>query len=156
MNKKIIILLLAVLIVSCTPSISYYEIPIVNKVLTIYTPAFSDYAYVCIGAYNLNTKKDSIDFKFKRDVTTEVSLIFNKQKQDTIFYSDRWNDIVLTTKIKNYKKINWHDERFYIKDKITHQYHINQDYFEVIIKDNATFVVYQLNNSYQILKPRIL
>lgn len=35
----------------------------------------------------------------------------------------------------------------------TNRYVINPDYIEVVIKDDATFVVYQLNKSYQILKP---
>ena len=153
MKRKLFVFLFIVLICSCKRTISYYEIPIVNQVLAIYTPTFSDYAYVYIDAHQLNTIKDSIDFKLYRDETTEVSLIFSKQKNDTIFYSDRWDDVVSITKAKKYKKIRWHDSRFYIKNEKTNKYYINQNYIEVVIKANATFVVYQLNNSYRILEP---
>ena len=36
---------------------------------------------------------------------TEVSLILNKHKDDTIYYSDRWNDVTLVNKNGKYKTI---------------------------------------------------
>lgn len=94
---------------------------------------------------------DSFDLKIYKGETTEVSLILNKQKNDTIYYSDRWDDVTLITKKRKYKRIEWYDDKFYNKD--TNKCSINQNYIEVVIKDYAAFVVYQLNNSYRILKP---
>ena len=47
---------------------------------------------------------------------TEVSLILNKHKDDTIYYSDRWNQVTLVNKNGKYKRVSWHDDRFYTKD----------------------------------------
>lgn len=55
---------------------------------------------------------------------------------------------------KIYKKIKWYDDRFYTKETNTNIYHIKHNYIEIVIKDYATFIVYQLDNSYQILKPK--
>ena len=76
----------------------YYEIPVIDKVLTINTPVFNDYAYVRIETNKSNTLKKSADLKIVRGETTDVSLIFNKQNNDTIFYSDRWGDVILLDK----------------------------------------------------------
>lgn len=74
----------------------YYEIPVIDKVLTINTPVFNDYAYVRIETNKSYTLKKCADLKIVRRETTDVSLIFNKQKNDTIFYSDRWGDVILS------------------------------------------------------------
>lgn len=42
--------------------------------------------------------KDVADFKIIRRATTDISLIFNIHKNDTIYYSDRWNDVTLLSK----------------------------------------------------------
>ena len=150
LKKSLLLILFIVLISSCEETTFYYKIPIANKILTIYTPAFSDYAYVYISMHKLNAI-DSFDLKIYKGETTEVSLILNKQKNDTIYYSDRWDDVTLITKKRKYKRIEWYDDKFYNKD--TNKYSINQNYIEVVVKDYAAFVVYQLNNSYRILKP---
>ncbi len=80
-------------------------------------------------------------------------LIFNKHKNDTIYYSDRWNDVTLVNKTGKYKRISWYDDRFYVKDTRTNKIQIKQNYIEIVIKDHATFVVYQSDNSYQIVEP---
>ena len=150
LKKSLLLILFIVLISSCEETTFYYKIPMTNKILAIYTPAFSDYAYVYIGMHKLNAM-DSFDLKIYKGETTEVSLILNKQKNDTIYYSDRWDDVTLITKKRKYKRIEWYDDKFYNKD--TNKCSINQNYIEVVIKDYAAFVVYQLNNSYRILKP---
>ena len=61
----------------------YYEIPVIDKVLTINTPVFNDYAYVRIETNKSYTLKKCADLKIVRRETTDVSLIFNKQKNDT-------------------------------------------------------------------------
>lgn len=124
----------------------YYEIPVIDKVLTINTPVFNDYAYVRIETNKSYTLKKCADLKIVRRETTDVSLIFNKQKNDTIFYSDRWGDVILLDKKHIYKKVRWYDDRFYVKDNKTKRYYIRNNFIEVVIKDNATFVVYQSNN----------
>ena len=53
---------------------------------------------------------------YKGNEATEVSLILNKHKNDTIYYSDRWNDVTLVNKNGKYKRISWHDDRFYVKE----------------------------------------
>ena len=93
------------------------------------------------------------DLKIVRRETTDVSLIFNKQKNDTIFYSDRWGDVILLDKKHIYKKVRWYDDRFYVKDNKTKRYYIRNNFIEVVIKDNATFVVYQSNKLFRVLKP---
>lgn len=55
---------------------------------------------------------------------------------------------------KNIQKDKWYDDRFYIKETNTNIYHIKHNYIEIVIKDYANFIVYQLDNSYQILKPK--
>ena len=81
LKKSLLLILFIVLISSCEETTFYYKIPIANKILTIYTPAFSDYAYVYIGMHKLNAI-DSFDLKIYKGETTEVSLILNKQKWD--------------------------------------------------------------------------
>lgn len=131
----------------------YYEIPVIDKVLTINTPVFNDYAYVRIETNKSYTLKKCADLKIVRGETTDVSLIFNKQKNDTIFYSDRWDDVILLDKKHIYKKVRWYDDRFYVKDNKTKGYYIRNNFIEVVIKDNATFVVYQSNKLFRVLKP---
>ena len=131
----------------------YYEIPVIDKVLTINTPVFNDYAYVRIETNKSYTLKKCADLKIVRRETTDVSLIFNKQKNDTIFYSDRWDDVILLDKKHIYKKVRWYDDRFYVKDNKTQRYYIRNNFIEVVIKDNATFVVYQSNKLFRVLKP---
>ena len=150
-GKFLIIILFFALINSCKNTTLYYKIPVTEQVMTIYSPFCRDYAYVCIGTSKL-LEIDSMDFKNSKDETTEISLIFSKQKSDTIYYSDRWDDISLINKKKRYKRIKWHDSRFYFKEKKTNRYVISPNYIEVVIKDNATFVVFQSNKSYSILK----
>lgn len=41
-----------------------------------------------------------------------------------------------------------------VKETNTNIYHIKHNYIEIVIKDYANFIVYQLDNSYQILKPK--
>lgn len=147
-RNVLLIFLFLVFISSCKETTSYYKIPLEDKELAICIPALSDYAYVCVGAHKSYTAKDSFDFKIRRGETTDVSLILGKQ--DTIYYSDRWNDVSITRTSK-YKRIKWHDARFYIKK--SGKYYINPNYIEIVIKDNATFVVCQINNSYRILEP---
>ena len=97
---------------------------------------------------------DSFDFKINnRNEATEVSLILNKHKNDTIYYSDRWNDVTLVNKNGKYKRISWHDDRFYVKDIRTNRIQINHNYIEIVIKDYATFVVCQSDSLYQIVEP---
>ena len=131
----------------------YYEIPVIDKVLTINTPVFNDYAYVRIETNKSYTLKKCADLKIVRGETTDVSLIFNKQKNDTIFYSDRWGDVILLDKKHIYKKVRWYDDRFYVKDNKTNRYYIRNNFIEVVIKDNATFIVYQSNKLFRVLKP---
>lgn len=149
-KKLFFIVSVLVLISSCKETTSYYNIPLEDKKLAICIPAFSDYAYVYVGTHKLYTATDSFDLKIHRGETTDVSLILSKQKSDTIYYSDRWND-VFVIQTRKYKRIKWHDNRFYIKK--SGKYYINPDYIEVVIKDYATFVVCQTNNSYKILEP---
>lgn len=54
----------------------YYEIPVIDKVLTINTPVFNDYAYVRIETNKSYTLKKCADLKIVRRETTDVSLIF--------------------------------------------------------------------------------
>lgn len=93
-GKFLIIILFFALINSCKNTTLYYKIPVTEQVMTIYSPFCRDYAYVCIGTSKL-LEIDSMDFKISKDETTEISLIFSKQKSDTIYYSDRWDDISL-------------------------------------------------------------
>ena len=151
-GRFLLLFLFITLIKSCNNTTFYYKIPVVGQVMTIHSPLFKDYVYVCVGTSKL-LEIDSVDFKISKGETTEVSLIFSKQKCDTIYYSDRWNDVFFINRKKKYQKIKLYDARFYFKDKKTNRYVINPDYIEVVIKDDATFVVYQLNKSYQILKP---
>lgn len=154
MKNKLLLLFFTVLVGSCKSPTSFYEIPIIDKILIINTPTFSDYAYISIYTKKSHIIKDVADFKIIRRATTDISLIFNIHKNDTIYYSDRWNDVTLLSK-KIYKKIKWYDDRFYIKETNTNIYHIKHNYIEIVIKDYATFIVYQLDNSsYQILKPK--
>lgn len=44
-------------------------------------------------------------------------------------------------------------DRFYVKDNKTNRYYIRNNFIEVVIKDNATFVVYQSNKLFRALKP---
>ena len=92
------------------------------------------------------------DFKIHRNETTDVSLILSKRESDTIYYSDRWDEVTIT-QTRKYKRIKWRDKRFY--HRISGKDYINHDYIEVVIKDNAKFVVCQINNRYKILEPFI-
>ena len=93
-------------------------------------------------------------FKINRHETTAVSLILNKHKNDTIYYSDSWNDdVTLVNKNGKYKRISWHDDRFYVKDIRTNRIQINHNYIEIVILDYATFVVCQSDSLYQIVEP---
>lgn len=152
-NNLFFMALVLVLICSCKDTTLCYEIPVIDKVLTINTPVFNDYAYVCIETNKSYTLKKCADLKIVRRETTDVSLIFNKQKNDTIFYSDRWGDVILLDKKHIYKKVRWYDDRFYVKDNKTNRYYIRNNFIEVVIKDNATFVVCQTDNGYKILEP---
>ncbi|MCP9553890.1 hypothetical protein NNC51_13980 [Prevotella copri] len=154
MKNKLLLLFFTMLVGSCKSPTSYYEIPIIDKILIINTPTFNDYAYISIYTKKSYIIKDVADFKIIRGATTDISLIFNIQKNDTIYYSDRWNDVTLLSKKNIYKKIKWYDDRFYIKEASTNIYHIKHNYIEIVIKDYANFIVYQLDNSYQILKPK--
>lgn len=136
---------------SCSKKINYYKIPEVDQVLTIYSPMFSDYAYVRIGKSN-SIETDSFDLKILKGETTEVALIFYKHKCDTIYYADRWNDVQLINQNKIYRQIVWHNDTFYFKETATNRYIVNPKYVEVVIKDEANFVVCQLNNLYHILR----
>lgn len=149
-NNLFFVVLSLVLICSCRETTSCYRIPSVNKDLVIYIPAFSNYAYVHVGTHKLHAVTDSFDFKIRRDETTDVSLIFSKRENDTIYYSDRWNE-GFVSQARKYKRIKWHDNRFYIKK--SGKDYINHDYIEVVIKDNATFVVCQIDNIHKILEP---
>ena len=139
-----------VLFCSCKETTSYYKIPLENKELVIRIPVFSDYAYAYVGTHKLHASTDSFDFKIHRNETTEVSLILSKRESDTIYYSDRWNEITIT-QTRKYKRIKWRDKRFY--NRISGNDCINHDYIEVVIKDYAKFVVCQINNRYIILEP---
>ena len=115
---------------------------------------FSNTAYAYIGTKKIRANVDSFDFKINnRNEATEVSLILNKHKNDTIYYSDRWNDVILVNKNGKYKRISWHDDRFYVKDIRTNRIQINHNYIEIVIKDYATFVVCQSDSLYQIVEP---
>lgn len=106
MKNKLLLLFFTVLVGSCKSPTSFYEIPIIDKILIINTPTFSDYAYISIYTKKSHIIKDVADFKIIRGATTDISLIFNIHKNDTIYYSDRWNDVTLLSK-KIYKKIKW-------------------------------------------------
>ena len=80
MKNKLLVIIFTVLVGSCKRDTSYYEIPIIDKVLTINTPAFNDYAYVCVDTNKSHTIEDYVDFKILRGETTDVSLILNKFK----------------------------------------------------------------------------
>ena len=86
-------------------------------------------------------------------ITRFCAAELRKQKNDTIFYSDRWDDVILLDKKHIYKKVRWYDDRFYVKDNKTNRYYIRNNFIEVVIKDNATFVVYQSNKLFRVLKP---
>ena len=93
MKKKLLLFMfLAVLINICwqwsSDIIYYYKIPYVNKMLTIYIPAYSDTAYAYIGTHKMEAKIDSFDLKLLKFSCTRVPLILNKQKNDTIYCSD--------------------------------------------------------------------
>lgn len=153
-NNLFFMALVLVLICSCKDTTLCYKIPLDNKELVICIPAFSDYAYLYIDAHESCVPTDSFDFKINnRGEATEVSLILNKHKDDTIYYSDRWNDVTLVNKNGKYKRVLWHDDRFYTKDIRTNKIQINQNYIEIVIKDYATFVVCQTDNGYKILEP---
>lgn len=153
-RKLLIVISSIVLISACNGKMNYYKIHQSNKVLAIYIPTFSDNAYAYIDTKKIRTKVDSFDFKINnRNEATEVSLILNKHKNDTIYYSDRWNDVTLVNKNGKYKRISWHDDRFYVKDIRINRIQINHNYIEIVIKDYATFVVCQSDSLYQIVEP---
>ena len=138
-NNLFFMALVLVLICSCKDTTLCYKIPLDNKELVICIPAFSDYAYLYIDAHESYVPTDSFDFKINnRGEATEVSLILNKHKDDTIYYSDRWNQVILVNKNGKYKRVSWHDDRFYTKDIRTNKIQINQNYIEIVIKDYAT------------------
>lgn len=105
MKNKLLLLFFTVLVGSCKSPTSFYEIPIIDKILIINTPTFSDYAYISIYTKKSHIIKDVADFKIIRGATTDISLIFNIHKNDTIYYSDRWNDVTLLSK-KYTKRLN--------------------------------------------------
>lgn len=153
-RKLLIVISSIVLISACNGKMNYYKIHQSNKVLAIYIPTFSDTAYAYIGTKKIRAKVDSFDFKINRHETTAVSLILNKHKNDTIYYSDSWNDdVTIVNKNGKYKRISWHDDRFYVKDIRTNRIQINHNYIEIVILDYATFVVCQSDSLYQIVEP---
>ena len=106
-NNLFFMALVLVLICSCKDTTLCYKIPLDNKELVICIPAFSDYAYLYIDANESCVPTDSFDFKINnRGEATEVSLILNKHKDDTIYYSDRWNDVTLVNKNGKYKRVS--------------------------------------------------
>ena len=136
-RKLLIVISSIVLISACNGKMNYYKIHQSNKVLAIYIPTFSDTAYAYIGTKKIRANVDSFDFKINnRNEATEVSLILNKHKNDTIYYSDRWNDVTLVNKNGKYKRISWHDDRFYVKDIRTNRIQINHNY-EPTLKSKA-------------------
>ncbi len=149
-RNLLLIVIASVLTASCKETTFYYNLPLENKELVIAIPAFSDYAYVSIGTNKQHTATDSFDFKIMRGETTEVALILSTLNNDTIYYSDRRND-VLIARAKKCRRIKQHDRQFYREE--ANRYYMNPNYIEVVIKDNATFVVCQINNSYRILEP---
>ena len=46
MKNKLLLLFFTMLVGSCKSPTSYYEIPIIDKILIINTPTFNDYAYI--------------------------------------------------------------------------------------------------------------
>ena len=78
-NNLFFMALVLVLICSCKDTTLCYEIPVIDKVLTINTPVFNDYAYVRIETNKSYTFKKCADLKIVRRETTDVSLIFNKR-----------------------------------------------------------------------------
>ena len=77
LKKSLLLILFIVLISSCEETTFYYKIPIANKILTIYTPAFSDYAYVYIGMHKLNAI-DSFDLIISNNDNINLNYHFIK------------------------------------------------------------------------------
>ena len=140
------------LICSCKEATSRYKIPLVNKELVICIPGFGDYANVYIGTCDLHTTIDNFDLKIRRGETTDVSFIFSKQGTDTVYYSDRWDDVVfMAQKQQKYKRIKWKDSRFYTRKGNKH--YVKENYIVLAIRDDATFVVCQTDSACRILEP---
>lgn len=135
MKKKLLLFIfLAVLINICwqcsRDRIYYYKIPCVNKMLTIYIPAYSDSAYAYIGTHKMEARIDSFDLKLLKYDATDVHLIFNKHKNDTIYCGDE--SVTLINNSGKYKKIKWDDERFYVQStKDLSQYYLRSGYVKL-------------------------
>ena len=156
MKKKLLLFMfLAVLINICwqwsSDIIYYYKIPYVNKMLTIYIPAYSDTAYVYIGTHKMEAKIDSFDLKLLKFSCTRVPLILNKQKNDTIYCSDE--SVTLINNSGKYKKIKWDDKRFFvISTKYPAQYYMRSCYIEITILDYAKWIACRVDSTCQILE----
>lgn len=72
--------------------------------LTIYIPAYSDSAYAYIGTHKMEARIDSFDLKLLKYDATDVHLIFNKHKNDTIYCGDE--SVTLINNSGKYKKSN--------------------------------------------------
>lgn len=156
MKKKLLLFIfLAVLINICwqwsRDIIYYYKIPYVNKMLTIYIPAYSDTAYAYIGTHKMEARIDSFDLKLLKYSCTRVHLILNKQKNDTIYCSDE--SVTLINNSGKYKKIKWDDERFFvISTKYPAQYYMRSCYIEITILDYAKWIACRVDSTCQILE----
>lgn len=156
MKKKLLLFIfLAVLINICwqwsRDIIYYYKIPYVNKMLTIYIPAYSDTAYAYIGTHKMEARIDSFDLKLLKYSCTRVPLILNKQKNDTIYCSDE--SVTLINNSGKYKKIKWDDERFFVTStKYPAQYYMRSGYIEITILDYAKWIACRVDSTCQILE----
>ena len=158
MKKKLLLFIfLAVLINICwqcsRDRIYYYKIPYVNKMLTIYIPAYSDSAYAYIGTHKMEARIDSFDLKLLKYSCTRVPLILNKHKNDTIYCTDE--SVTLINNSGKYKKIKWDDERFCVISTNKHPaqyYYMRSGYIEIIILDYAKWIACRIDSTCQILK----
>lgn len=154
MKKKLLLFIfLAVLINICwqcsRDRIYYYKIPCVNKMLTIYIPAYSDSAYAYIGTHKMEARIDSFDLKLLKYDATDVHLIFNKHKNDTIYCGNE--SVTLINNSGKYKKIKWDDERFYVQStKDLSQYYLRSGYVEIAIIDHTMWVACRVDSTWQL------
>lgn len=148
----LLIVLSLMLICSCKEATSRYKIPLVNKELVIGIPECGDYANVYIGTYKSHATINSFDLRIRRGETTDVAFVFSKLGTDTVYYSDRWDDVVvMAQKQRKYKRIRWNDSRFYTRKGNKH--YVKENYIEVAIRDDATFVVCRTDSACRILEP---
>lgn len=97
----------------------------------------------------MEARIDSFDLKLLKYDATDVHLIFNKHKNDTIYCGDE--SVTLINNSGKYKKIKWDDERFYVQStKDLSQYYLRSGYVEIAIIDHAMWVACRVDSTWQL------